>query len=361
MAYEDRTAAALLQEMLDDSPSDIDKRQGSVTFDLISPASIKMMEMYVELNNVLTFGFAGPDQPSEYLDLRAREFGLTRKPAIKATVTLTFTGPAATVIPAGTVVSTGGDAPIYFETDADVTVSASGTVSTQATAQEPGAAGNVSIGAINTMVGDLVGIVTVTNADNATGGVDTESNADLLARYLDRAQRPATSGNVNQYRQWALEVSGVSDAKVYPVWNGGGTVKVVLLGDQKTSPEPSVITAVQDYIDPTQDGSGQGEAPVGAICTVVGATEVPINVSVDVDITDDATIEDVQAQIETGVAAYLRTLAFVDPMVRYTRIANVILDIPSVIDYTDMTVNGGTGNIVIANGEVAVLGAVTVT
>ena len=49
-----------------------------------------------------------------------------------------------------------------------------------------------------------------------------------------------------------------------------------------------------------------------------------------------------------------------DPLVRYNRIANVILDIPAVIDYEVLTVNGGTDSIPIEPEAVAVLGTVTV-
>jgi len=58
---------------------------------------------------------------------------------------------------------------------------------------------------------------------------------------------------------------------------------------------------------------------------------------------------------------YLKTLAFVDPVVRYSRIANVILDADAVLDYSNLTLNGGTTNISITDGSVAVVGTVSVT
>ncbi|MGG3742483.1 baseplate J/gp47 family protein [Paenibacillus chibensis] len=530
MAYEQQTSAAILDRMLDASPSDIDKRQGSVTNDLLTPAAIELSLAYAGLDTVLQLGFADTTA-GEYLDKRAAEYGLTRKPAVKAFGTLTFAGPDGTVIPAGTLASTGGDSPVYFVTKAAAII-AGGTATVAADAQEASAAGNVGIGLVNTLLGDLVGIVAVTNTVNFEGGVDSESDASLLARYIERARRPATSGNSNQYRQWALEIPGVSDAKVYPIWNGPGTVKVVLLDDDKTAPDASVVTAAQTYIDPTQDGTGQGAAPIGAIATVVGAKEVAINVNVDVDWapgyssvftprvksaieaealtvnsgyggsiddtqagasggrcvkftyvtngnskatisgetlanmlgkagqykirarvkvsdttsttkffvlsmqnpqtltpferyqgsgtpTDDELMfsprqlstdwtwvelpfywdgiqpielwtgrphnliegvtlwedqvefisedgdskapADVQKQVEDGVRAYLKSLAFADPLVRITRIANILLDIPPIVDYRNLTINGGTGNVAIADGEVAVLGTVTIT
>jgi len=350
--YENQTMGAILQRMLDASPSDIDKRQGSVTTDLLSPASIEMALAYVALDHVLAAGFA-PTSYGQFLEMRADEYGLTRKPAVKATGSITFNGPVSTVIPVGTIASTGGSAPTYFETVSAVTISGGGTVNATARAQEAGSAGNVSIGAVNTLLGDLVGIVTVSNPVNFEGGADQESDEALLARYLERARRPATSGNANQYRQWALEVPGISDAKVYPVWAGGGTVKVVLLDDEKTAPDPSIVAEAAAHIEE--------QRPVGADVTVEGAAEFPINVSVDVTLAPGATIPEVRAQIEAGIRAYLAGLAFTDPLVRWTRVSNVILDIPPVVDFASLLVNGGTANIVIPDGSVAVLGTVTVT
>jgi uncharacterized phage protein gp47/JayE len=56
---------------------------------------------------------------------------------------------------------------------------------------------------------------------------------------------------------------------------------------------------------------------------------------------------------------YLKSLAFIDPIVRYSKIASILLDTPSVLDYSNLTVNGGTANVTIADGSVAVGGTVT--
>lgn len=357
--YETQTKEEILQRMLDASPEDIDKRQGSVTNDLLSPPAIEMTKIYTELDTVLEVGFTDTAY-GMYLDRRAADYGMSRKIAVKASGILRFTGPEGTVVPKGTSVSTSVGVPIYFVTKTDVTIVGAG-VSVTAEASEAGASGNVSIGAIDTVVGDLVGVVAVSNALNFEGGVDEENDEAFRQRYFERARRPITSGNANHYRQWALEVPGVSDAKVYPIWNGPGTVKVVLLGDDKTSPDSVVITAAQTYIDPTQDGNGEGQAPLSAVATVVGATELPINISANVEIAPGATLDEVRVLIEAGTRTYLSTLAFSDPIVRITRIANVLLDIPPILDFTDLTINGGTGNIITSGDQVAVVGTVSIT
>ena len=75
-------------------------------------------------------------------------------------------------------------------------------------------------------------------------------------------------------------------------------------------------------------------------------------------------MDEIRKLIEDGVRTYLQQIAFnrKDPLVRYTRIAAVLLDIPIIVDYSDLTINGHTEqNIEIGSGQVAVLGTVSVS
>lgn len=350
--YETETKDAILQRMKSNSPEDIDQRQGSITHDLLSPASIELAQAYIELDNVLAFGFVSEDIPSEFLDKRCSELGLYRKLATKATGQVTFTGDAGVVIPSGSRLSTDEQNPKYFLTTAEGTVGTDGTVTVNAEAEQAGTAGNVAANKIVLVLTDLSGVASVTNAAAFEGGTDDETDSALLQRYYDKVRRPATSGNANHYISWAKEVSGVSDAKCYPTWNGNGTVKVVLLGDDKTAPSQTVVDSTTTHIE--------DKRPVGATVTVVGATEVAINISATLTLASGSTTTDAQTEIETAVTSYLADLAFNDTVVRYSQIGSIILDCESVLDYDALTVNEGSANIQVADDEVAVLGTVTV-
>lgn len=349
--YEHQTQEAILQRMLDATSDDVDKRQGSVVYDMLSPAAIELALAYIELDNNLRFGFAD-EAYGEYLDRRADELGLTRKPATKSTGTLTFSGTDGTVIGIGTRVSTDEENPKYFVTTEQGSVTG-GTVSVAAESEEVGKDQNVAAGTITLVIGDLAGVTSVTNNLAFENGVDQETDDELRSRYLDRASVPSTSGNANHYRQWALEIAGIGDAKVFPVWNGNGTVKVVVIDTNKQAPSASKITEVADYIETVR--------PIGATVTVAAATEVNINVSATLTLEAGYTITDVQTGIEQGITDYLTSLAFVDNVVRYSKIANVILDTEGVIDYSGLNVNGGTANITVQDEEVAVKGTVTLS
>src|SRR5690606_21921379 len=102
--FENETQEVILERMLQKVDPELDKREGSIVFDMTSPASIELAKAYIEMDNVLQFGFAQTSY-GPYLEMRAREVGLYRKPAVKSIGELTFNGPAGTEIPAGTQVS----------------------------------------------------------------------------------------------------------------------------------------------------------------------------------------------------------------------------------------------------------------
>ncbi|GAW29593.1 hypothetical protein ULO1_21630 [Carboxydocella sp. ULO1] len=108
--------------------------------------------------------------------------------------------------------------------------------------------------------------------------------------------------------------------------------------------------------------TGEGKAPIGARVTVEPATAVLINVSATLTIAPGYNADSVKAAVRDNIAAYIKSLAFTsDNDVRYVRIGQAILDTPGVQDYSNLTVNGGTTNVVIGDQEVAVLGTVNLT
>ena len=347
--FSDQTESAILERLLDAIVPEVDKRQGSIAYDLSDPAAQEFTQAYIALDQTLSYAFLNEDMPPDLLTIAASDKGVDRKPAIASKGEVTFTGQIGQLIPKETQVRT--DDGVYFITLTDVTLTQN-TAKVTVEAELGGISGNVNVGYINTVVGDLAGVLTVTNELAFDNGVDEESDESLLQRVYDKVRKPATSGNVYHYEQWAREVSGVGSARVYPTWNGPGTVKVVLLGDDKQAPAQTVIDAVKTHIEE--------ERPVGANVTVVGATEVPINVSADLTLASGTTIDEVKADIEEAVNTYLESLAFKDTLVRYTRIAAILLDVPRIIDYTNLKLNGGTSNIEVANEQVAILGAVNV-
>lgn len=263
---------------------------------------------------------------------------------------MTFSGNAGTVIPEGTAFLTEGG--VEFDLTAAVTLDGSGTGTGTARAAQAGESGNVPAGSLKRMIVTISGLDSWRN-EPAAGGVDEESDADLCGRYYDRLQRPATSGNAYHYRRWALEVPGVGDAKVFPLWNGAGTVKVLLAGPDKAPVDSGVVNAAKANIE--------AQRPIGAAVTVASAQGVMVNVAAAVTLDGSVEKSAVKDAFTAALKGYLQSVAFTGGAALYNRIAFLLLSVPGVTDYTALTVNGGTANVTLTADQVPVLGAVTVT
>lgn len=344
--YEDQTENVIRTRMLNNSPSALSKAEGDSVWDSQSPVAIELAQGYIAIDKFIELAF---NPSGTYLDLRVADRGLSRKAATKATGVVTVSGAENSVIPAGTDFAT--PLGIYFLTNTAATISAAGTVDIAITAEEAGAFGNVAAHAISVIPRGLTGVLSVDNTSATTGGTDIESDADLLARYKYAIQNPATSGNAAQYRQWAMEIDGVGDARVVPLWNGAGTVKVLLLDEANIPASATIIDAVATHIE--------AERPIGATVTVVAATGLSIDVTATLTLASGYTLAGVKTAIDAAIVAYLAGIAFKQSYVSYSSIAGIILDTPGVLEFTGLTVNTGTANISVGNTQVAIIGTTT--
>lgn len=342
----------ILNRMLNNVSNDIDKTEGFLVQDALSPVSMEFANAYSKLDEVLSKVFAqtaAKNGFSEELEKRCEEFGISRKPGTAAVGQVVFTGNENIAIPIGTIIQTSGG--LQYVTTGSGTVQG-GKTEVNIQALKVGSAYNVPANTINKLPVQIVGITGVTNTEPTVGGTEIESNEELLNRLLLQVQKPATSGNINHYKIWATEVNGVGDAIVIPTWNGPGTVKVIILDSNRRSPSQKLINEVTAHIEE--------ERPIGAKVTIAGAVEIPINISVTLQLESGTDINIVKEEIEKGISNYLNGIAFKNSLVRYTRIENVLLDVSKVVDYSDLKVNNNTSNIEIPEGNVAILGVVTV-
>ncbi len=79
----------------------------------------------------------------------------------------------------------------------------------------------------------------------------------------------AFGGNVADYKQKINAMDGVGGCKVYRAseWNGGGSVKIVVINSEFEKPSDEMIENIQTLIDPeTNHGEGLGIAPIRTYC-----------------------------------------------------------------------------------------------
>lgn len=497
--FKDRTLDNILSEMMAQLPATgpggqpLDISVGSFIYDSLAPAAAAIAEAYIRGNLLLQYSFVDTSY-GEFLDAIVSEHGATRKVAVQAVGTLTFTGVQATIIPLASKFSTladiSGNVQVfqtnlqvqiqprnagvgpYQETDpsivytgtwnADATTKYSAvvndyasifingtsitvrtakgtdqgkiawsvdggvetivdlynaggtitfdlvigslsvanhtiklrvetkngassantvrvdyytlvggttgqildTVSVAVTAVNGGKAGNVGSATITRLVSPLTGITVVTNATATSSGTDTETDAELKIRFKDFVSNPPSSGNIADYKRWAVEADvRVGNVDVLPLWSGAGTVKVFVLDTLNAPASAPILAAVQAYIDPTPVGTGAGKAPIGATVTVVAPTTATIDVNVTLTLLSGYDATSVKVGITAAITKYIASIGIAGT-IRYNDIANSIHDTGGVQDFSALQIRKnavafGTANIVLAAGEKGVANAFT--
>lgn len=342
--------AQIIARMLGDIPDEYDKTKGGYIYDAVAPMAEEAGKLWDAIDDAARAAFASTAEGDALDRIVYDRLGMTRKPATYAAGSVTFSGAPGTRIGAGTIVAS--DAAEY-RTAEEAVLDAMGTATVRVIATESGEGANAAAGAIDTMPLTVYGVYGVTNMDAVTGGYPGETDAELRARYYYALRNPATSGNAAHYHMWATEVAGVGEARVEGLWDGPGTVRAVLLGTDGEPASETVVAAAAAHIET--------ERPIGADVTVVAADEVAISVTATVTLADGVTA----AAASANFAAILAGALSKDPInrttVRYASVGALLLTTPGVFDYTALTVNGGTANVVLAADEIAVAGTVTLS
>src|SRR5665648_47420 len=231
--FDEMTYKAILADMLSRVTSDVDKREGSIIYDSLAPCAYQLAQTYFQLNTFIDL-VSGDTAVSEYLDRVVADYGITRKVATYATRKITTTGAV------GIGTRWGLNDTTYIITEL---ISAN---AYKSICEQVGTIGNQYSGTLENI--DNVSGVTAILTNIITSGADEETDDNLRDRFYNQIQSPSTSGNADNYIQWALEVPGVGDAKVFPLWDGAGTVKILVVDNDMAIDETLEIT-VFDYIE----------------------------------------------------------------------------------------------------------------
>lgn len=345
--YEDRTDEQIKQEMLNNVKNTVDKSENSFIHDAIAPSSIEFARVYMELEYIVgkldvenLFG----EELERYVYQRA---GIKRKPATKATATVMITGREGAIISKGDLVGTDT---VNFISMEEKSIEHTGQMTVLVECEEYGTVGNVPSDTIKNFPVSIVGLTSVTNLEPVTNGYDAESDESLLKRYYEHIRTPATGGNKHHYRNWAKEVTGVGDARVIPLWNGNGTVKVVIIDSNKKPVTEDLIAKVSEYIE--------AKRPLGARVTVASAIPKKVNINLLVVKDGMFTPEQVMSNIRLNVTKYFEKIAFDTDFISYAWMGKIILETEGVLDYSNLTINDTTENITLKYEEVPILGEV---
>ena len=138
---------------------------------------------------------------------------------------------------------------------------------------------------------------------------DVESDDHLRARLLSSQSWIAYGGNVADYLDMTSKIDEVGAAQIYPTWNGGGTVKVVILNNDLMPASASLVQKVKNTLDPEdKQAEGYGLAPIDHAVTVTAPEELIVNVDISVKLDDTKATRYVKDSITKAVEGYFQSL-----------------------------------------------------
>ncbi len=340
--------------MLERVPKDLDKREGSIIYNALAPAAMEVARMYSDMDRFLEYTFASPNMPDGFLDLRVAEEGLKREEATHAIKKGYFYDQDNNLI----------DIPIGSRFSIDdfnfvaIEKVSNGTYKMQC--ESTGIEGNSITGQL-IPIDYIEGLSTANLGELLIPGQEIENNESLFNRYVEHLNEKPFGGNIADYKINTRAIDGVGTVKVFPIWNGGGTVKVVFLDSSYNVPTKELIDLVQTTLDPVpNNGKGLGIVPVGHVVTVLGAKDIEITIDTKLVLRRDVTIGQVQEDIKKVINEYLLQLRKQwseeeNTIVRISQIEARILNVEGVADIHTTKINNKEENLILGAEEVPIL------
>lgn len=304
----------ILTEALSKVPDNVDKREGSIIRDALSPCCYEAAKHILYLADIIEQTYIETAN-GLWLDGRVIEGGITRDPATYAKKLGVFKTQLdePCQISIGQSFSTVGDTILNY-TAVQVYVNEDGDVVPGSYIMQCNTVGSVG----NSYIGRIVPndyIEKLASAEITTllyPGEEEESDDSLRERFLANLMKTAFGGNIAQYRQWAKEIPGIGGVQVYPVWAGGGTVKLSIIDTDYNSCSSEFCQTILEKFDPENSGGetglGLGIAPIGHKVTVSTPLPRTINVSGKITLLPGYKLETLLPQIKLALEEYLLSL-----------------------------------------------------
>jgi len=367
MAYPDfKDYNQILSDMLADLLSKgtrlTDVNPGSIARTLCEVCALRLDECYYLAEQLLNMFFlkalTGDLLVQRVSDLITRNLGAKSTGAI--TASRSTPAPFSQLVPTGTVFHVKSGT-VEVVSTADATLNqGDNSISIPVKAVAVGKDGNLQTGTVLQQVGVAVSLIeTVTVvAPGLSGGIDNESDDALRSRYLSILQSQRGQGNISDYCKWIDEYGGIGFVLVDPLWQGPGTVQVVILDQDGNIPTPDVIASLQEYLDPGSQGLGLGKAPVGAKVTVQAPSVVNLVLTIPGLVVESGyTPEQVKTNLATAAKAHALSVS-PGGVLRLKDLEAAISNAAGVLDFGDVLVNGSRQNIELAADQKAALAEV---
>ena len=292
--FESYTYEKILSDMFRNVPSDVDKREGSIIFDALSPIALELANVFVCLDIVLNNAYADTAE-RDYLIRLANERGISPKSATNAVLKGVFDAE----VQIGSKFSLG-----------DLTYTAVEQVDdTYVYKMQCDTAGTIGNSQLGTLLpyDNILNLTTAELTEILVYGEDAEDTETFRERFFELINNPAYQGNKAQYKQWVKAIDGVGQCKVVRTPEGGGTVGIIFTSSEDDEPSVELVRNVKKILDPTDtEGQGNGLAPIGHVVSVAGVNLKSVTINIDWVLANGADEATVTVQANEIIKDYIK-------------------------------------------------------
>ena len=348
-SYEQILQRALADPVL----ANFDRRKGSVIYNALAPLCLELANTYLAMDMMDIQSYL-LSASGVNLDRRVADHAIVRIPASKAQRKGSFKRREGSElvdmdIPVGSRFS--------VPTDTSITYVYTGKQDgfNILECEQAGSAGN-------SHVGDILPLQYIFNLAEAkiidsvpyVPGRDQETDDELRARTLDIINSDAFGGNIQDYINWVRAIEGVGNAKVYPAWQGNGSVLVSVVDADYEPISTEFIGQIKESIDPEEyTGQGYGTAPIGHYVTITTPEKSNISISFNVTLRSGFEVSNVEEDVEAKIQEYFdserrRFGQDTDSMAIYrAQVIAAILEVENVVNVTNLKLNNADADIVL--------------
>ena len=353
-----------LNNMLNTIPDEFDKREGSIIRDTLNATAIELEnidiknEIFKEQTYLLT-------ATGQNLDLRGADVSVARLQSTRALRVGRFYGRDGNLmdITAGDRFSTQISAAVTTD---DILIF----VATERLSQGVWVLRCETYGVIgNNYIGTILPLspINLLSRSELTGvhvpARDLEQDEDYRLRIKARFGTNAFGGNIQSYKDFVSLISGVGSLKVYPIWDGGGTVKLSVLDSQYNPISQNFKAVIKELVDPVaNEQEGYGIAPIGHLVTVTTPDVAEVTITANVTLSG-STLGQVESLIVNNIEVYMLSLRRAwagadNTIVFISNVSAQILQVEGVINVFDILINGKAEDLSLNSEEIPELGQV---
>jgi uncharacterized phage protein gp47/JayE len=330
-----KTKSGILQDMIGDIIAETDKityfGKDGVVRSILNATANTMVELWNDIYQIKR-GLHVATGAGADLDLLASRWGLTRLGASKSSVIMLLNGPAATIIPTGTIIISSINPSLQYKTLNTVSL---GTANPDiqrpinaesigdiviAESLNEGSSTKVNAKELTQFLVPIPG-VTVTNLAPSQGGADVESDEELRTRIL--SQIDLFAQGTQAFYEACARSANPSVLLSKPVTLSSGAIIISLVKNNLSNYTPQELTIISDYIYANQRALQN--------ITCINASRRSIEISGAIFLQPNYSAITAFSNIATKIANYISSIFGFAAEINYNQIVTEIMKAEGVV------------------------------